>query len=128
MGQNPRQFNFADKHDIVKGKERLQRISGMAFIEIVALLVVATVLITVIMSIGRPVAEMLADKSRYKFKALDCEAEERLIKRIEFLEEELRQTKTQVAELKNSTDFAVKMFESGSHVIKQIETTPQEKD
>lgn len=93
----------------------------MVFIEVVALLVVATVLITVIVSVGRPVAEMLADKSRYKFKQLDSEAEERLIKRIEFLEEELRQTKNQLAELKNSTDFAVKMIESKSETIKQIE-------
>ena len=86
----------------------------MVFIEVVALLVVASVLITVFMSIGRPVAEMLADKSRYKFKAIDCEAEQRLIKRIEFLEEELRQAKTQIAELKNTTDFAVKLIEAKS--------------
>lgn len=94
----------------------------MAFIEIVALLVVASVLITVFMSVGRPVAEMLADKSRYKFKPLDCEAEERLIKRIEFLEEEMRQTKSQMLELKNSTDFAVKMIEDKGEVeLKKLE-------
>lgn len=97
----------------------------MAFIEVVALLVVASVLITVIMSVGRPVAEMLADKSRFKFKPLDTEAEQRLIKRIEFLEEELRQTKSQVAELKNTTDFAVKMIESQGESLKQIEEKPE---
>ncbi len=86
----------------------------MAFLEVVALLVVASVIITVFMSVGRPVAEMLADKSRYKFKPLDSEAEERLIKRIEFLEEELRQTKSQIVELKNTTDFAVKLIEAKS--------------
>ncbi len=94
----------------------------MAFLEVVALLVVASVIITVFMSVGRPVAEMLADKSRYKFKPLDSEAEERLIKRIEFLEEELRQTKTQIVELKNTTDFAVKLIEAkGEPELKRLE-------
>ena len=94
----------------------------MAFIEVVALLVVASVLITVFMSVGRPVAEMLADKSRYKFKPIDSEAEQRLIKRIEFLEEELRQAKTQIAELKNSTEFAVKLIEAKAEPeIKKLE-------
>ena len=84
----------------------------MAFFEIVALLVVASVLITGVMSVGRPVAEMLADKTRYKFKALDSQAEERLVKRVEALEEELRQTRKQLSEVKESTEFAVKMIES----------------
>jgi hypothetical protein len=84
----------------------------MVFIEVVGLLVVATVLITVVMSIGRPVAEMLADKSRYKFKPLDSEAEARLIKRLEAVEEELRQTQKRLTEVKDSTEFAVKMLES----------------
>lgn len=94
----------------------------MAFIEVVALLVVASVLITVFMSVGRPVAEMLADKSRYKFKPLDSEAEERLIKRIEFLEEEMRQTKGQMLELKNSTDFTIKLIEEKGDIdMKKLE-------
>ncbi len=83
----------------------------MVFIEIVALLIVATVLITVITAVGKPVAEMLADKSRYKFKGLDSEAEARLLKRIESLEEELRQTRTCLDDLKQTSDFAVKMLE-----------------
>jgi hypothetical protein len=83
---------------------------------------VASVIITVFMSVGRPVAEMLADKSRYKFKPIDSEAEERLIKRIEFLEEELRQAKSQIADLKNTTDFAVKLIEAkGKPELKKIE-------
>ena len=83
----------------------------MAFIEIVALLVVAIVLITVVMSVGRPVAELLADKSRYKLQGLDSQAEERLVKRVEALEEELRQTRKQLFEMKDTTEFAVKMIE-----------------
>ncbi len=94
----------------------------MQFIEVVALLVVASVLITVIMSVGRPVAEMLADKTRFKYKALDCEAEERLVKRIEALEEELRQTKKQVESVKEAADFAVKMVEDKTETIKIAES------
>jgi hypothetical protein len=84
----------------------------MAVFEIAALLVVGAVLITVVMSIGRPVAELLAEKSRYKFKAMDSQAEERLSARLESLEEEMRQTRKQLAEIKDSTEFAVKMIES----------------
>ena len=84
----------------------------MAFIEVVVLLVVASVLITVFMSVGRPVSEMLADKARYKFKGLDSQAEERLVRRLEALEEELRQTRKQLAEVKDTTEFAVRMIES----------------
>lgn len=89
----------------------------MAFIEVVALLVVASVLITVIMSIGRPVAEMLAEKSRYKFKGLDCEAEARLTKRVESLEEELRQLNKKFSELKDSSEFALKLIESKPEIL-----------
>jgi len=84
----------------------------MAFIEVVALLVVASVLITVFMAVGRPVAELLADKTRYKLNAIGSEAEARLLQRVEALEEELRQTKKQLAEIKDSTEFAVRMIES----------------
>jgi len=84
----------------------------MAFVEIVALLVVASVLITVFVSVGRPVSELMADKARYKFKGLDSQAEERLIQRLEALEEEVRQTRKQLAELKDATEFAVKMIET----------------
>ena len=93
----------------------------MVFIEVVALLVVASVLITVFLSVGRPVAEMLADKSRYKYKGLDSEAEKRLIQRIEALEEELRQTNKKLADVKDASDFAVKMIECKPDSPKQIE-------
>jgi hypothetical protein len=81
----------------------------MVFLEIVALLVVATVLITAIISIGRPTAEIMAQKTHFKFKGIDSEAESRLLKRIEGLEEELRQTKSQLSELKESYDFNSKI-------------------
>lgn len=81
----------------------------MLFIEIVALLVVATVLITAIIAIGRPIAEIMAQKAHYKFKGIDSEAEVKLTKRIEGLEEELRSTKSQLNELKESVEFSNKM-------------------
>lgn len=77
----------------------------MLFFEIVALLVVAVVLMTVVISIGRPVAMLLAEKAHFKYKGLDSEAEARLITRIEGLEEELRQTRNQLVELKDSVEF-----------------------
>jgi len=90
----------------------------MAFIEVVALLVVASVLITVIMSIGRPVAEMLAERSRYKFKGMDSEAEAKLLKRVEALEEELRQVNKKLSDLKDSSEFALKLIENKPEVLK----------
>lgn len=81
----------------------------MVFLEIVALLVVATVLITAIISIGRPVAELMAQKAQFKYKGIDSEAESRLLKRIEGLEEDLRQTKSQISELRESYDFNSKI-------------------
>jgi len=78
----------------------------MVFLEIVALLVVATVLITAIIAIGRPIAQLMAEKAHFKFKGIDSEAESRLLKRLEGLEEELRQTKSQLIELKDSVDFS----------------------
>lgn len=98
----------------------------MVFIEVVALLVIASVLITVFLSVGRPVAEMLADKSRYKYKGLDSEAEQRLTERIEALEEELRQTNKKLADVKDSSDFAVKMIESKQD--KLIDARPERHD
>ncbi|MBX9721085.1 MAG: hypothetical protein K2X81_06815 [Candidatus Obscuribacterales bacterium] len=94
----------------------------MAFIEIVALLVVASVLITVFTSVGRPVAELLAEKARFKYKGLDSEAEQRLTARIEALEEELRQTKKQFDSVKEAAEFAVKMVEDKSHESIAIES------
>lgn len=95
----------------------------MVLFDIVALLVVASVLITVFMAVGRPVAELLADKSRYKFKGLDSEAEEKLVRRLDALEEEVRQTRKQLAEVKESSEFGLKMIESKIDV-KRIEKSP----
>lgn len=94
----------------------------MVFLEVVALLVVASVLITVIISVGKPVAEMLADKSRFKFKALDSQAEARLVARIEALEEELRQTNKRLADVKDASDFAVKMIENRAESLEIAES------
>ncbi|MBX9685162.1 MAG: hypothetical protein K2X27_00595 [Candidatus Obscuribacterales bacterium] len=86
----------------------------MILIEIIVLLVVASVLVTIITAVGRPVAETLALKTRYKIKEIDSAAESRLLKRIEGLEEELRQTQGELRELKSSTEFSLKMLEDSS--------------
>lgn len=83
----------------------------LAVVEIIVLMVVAVVLITTIISVGRPVAEMLAGKMRFKYDALGSEAEQKLRARVTALEEEVRQVRQQMGELKATADFAVKLME-----------------
>lgn len=94
----------------------------MLFIEIVLLLVVASVLITALFSVGRPMAEIMAEKTRFKFKGLDSEAEARLLKRIEAIEEELRQTNQRLIEIKDSAEFLGKIDTTSALETSNAET------
>ncbi len=97
----------------------------MIVIDVLVILVVAIVLITAVVSMGGPVAHMLASKTRYKYDALGSEAEVLLKKRLANLEEEVRQLRQQLLEVKDSTDFAVKMLEeSGADTTRRISSAP----
>ncbi len=80
----------------------------MVFIEVISLLVISTILVTVIQVVGRNYLEKYA---RSQTKALSSDNEQKLTKRIEALEEELRQTNQRLLELKDTTEFAVKLIE-----------------
>lgn len=86
----------------------------MVIFEIVALLVIAVVLITAVQAIGRPMAELLTQKTIFQYKQLGSEAEVRLNKRVADLEEELRAVRRQLEELKSTTDFTLKLVDSKS--------------
>ena len=99
----------------------------MLFLEIVALLVVAVVLITAIIAIGSPVARIMAEKAHFKLGGLDSEAESRLLKRIEGLEQELRDTKNQVAELKDGIEFGNRIEANPQSTYETISNSQTEK-
>lgn len=83
----------------------------MLVVEILGVLVVAIVLITTIIAVGAPVATMLANKTKYKYDALGTEAEVKLKERISSLEEEVRDLRKQLLEVKDASDFAVRLLE-----------------
>lgn len=84
----------------------------MLLLDLILVLVVAVVLITTVISIGAPVANMLANKAKFKFDALGSEAEQVLKKRVASLEEEVRELRGQINEVREAADFAVRMIES----------------
>ena len=80
----------------------------MVFIEVISLLVISTILVTVIQVVGKSYLEKYAQSQT---KTLSSDNEHKLTKRIEALEEELRQTNQRLLELKDTTEFAVKLIE-----------------
>lgn len=80
----------------------------MVFIEVISLLVISTILVTVIQVVGKNFLEKYAQT---QVKSLSSDNELKLTKRIEALEEELRQTNQRLLELKDTTEFAVKLIE-----------------
>jgi outer membrane murein-binding lipoprotein Lpp len=79
--------------------------------EVLAFLIGAVVIITTLIAVGAPVAQMLATKTKYKYDALGSEAETLLKKRVSDLEEEVRQLRTQLLEVKDATDFTSRMLQ-----------------
>ena len=87
----------------------------MLVVEVLGLLVVAIVLVVTVKAVGAPAAEILASKTRYKYDALGSEAEVKLKKRLESLEEEVRQLHKQLGEVKDTSEFAVRLLEEAGH-------------
>lgn len=92
----------------------------MLLIEILGVLVVAIVLITTVIAVGGPVATMLANKTKYKYDALGTEAEVKLRERLSSLEEEVRDLRKQLLEVKDASDFAVRLLEQSGVDTKEI--------
>lgn len=92
----------------------------MLVIEILGVLVVAIVLITTVIAVGGPVATMLANKTKYKYDALGTEAEVKLRERLSSLEEEVRDLRKQLLEVKDASDFAVRLLEKSGVDTKAI--------
>lgn len=99
----------------------------MLVLEVLGILVGAVVLITVIISVGGPVATMLANKTRYKYDALGTESEVKLRKRLDSLEEEMRDLRKQLADVRETSDFAMRLLEDSGVDIKQIEDQEKKK-
>lgn len=100
----------------------------MVILEVLGVLVVAVVVITALVSICGPVASILASKTRFKYDSLGSEAEVLLKKRVADLEEEVRQLRHQLLEVKETTEFAVKMIEqSGADKSLRLVSTSDKK-
>lgn len=99
----------------------------MLVIEILGVLVVAIVLITTVIAVGGPVATMLANKTKYKYDALGTEAEVKLRERLSSLEEEVRDLRKQLLEVKDVSDFTVNFLEKSGVDIKELGTSIEER-
>ncbi|MBY0547147.1 MAG: hypothetical protein K2W95_07625 [Candidatus Obscuribacterales bacterium] len=99
----------------------------MLIIEILGVLVVAIVLITTVIAVGGPVATMLANKTKYKYDALGTEAEVKLRERLSSLEEEVRDLRRQLLDVKDASDFAVRLLEKSGIDTREISTSTDER-
>lgn len=86
----------------------------MIAFEIMFLIMASLVAIVTIAAVGRPLAEAYSEKLKQRYKELGPEQERQLTARIASLEEEVRELKSQIKGITDSTEFAVKMIESRS--------------
>jgi|SRR5271163_738228 len=84
----------------------------MIAVEVLVALMVISVVIFGIAKIGTPIAEAFADRLKLKFQELGPEEEHEMKARIGALEEEVRGLKQQVANIQETTDFAVKTLQA----------------
>ena len=83
----------------------------MIAVEFLLLLLVAAAIFAAIAKIGAPIAEAFANRLKLKFQELAPEEERILKARMAALEEEVRLLKDQVADVRQATEFAVKLLE-----------------
>lgn len=83
----------------------------MAF-EIAFLLFIGILAVVGTVAIGRPMVTAYLEKTRYKYRELGSEAEQRLDQRVKFLESEVTELKRQVASLQETSDFLSKEQET----------------
>lgn len=101
----------------------------MIFLEFSAIIIVAVILITVVISIGKPVAETLAQRTIFKYKELDSESAVKFQMRLSAVETELMQVRKQLEDLRAVTDFNTELLEtSGLAGSNKIELTSRQEE
>ncbi|PWT95928.1 MAG: hypothetical protein C5B53_10620 [Candidatus Melainabacteria bacterium] len=83
----------------------------MIAFEVALVFTFALVGIVTIAAVGRPLAEAYAEKLKTRYKAIGSEEASSLKLRVESLENELRELKSQLRNVQDSTDFVVKLIE-----------------
>jgi hypothetical protein len=91
--------------------------------EVAFLFIAGLVAIVTIAAMGRPLAEAYAEKLKTKYRAIGSEQASSLQLRLESLENEVRDLKSQLKNVQESTEFAVKLIEKGD--VKTLKKLPE---
>lgn len=100
----------------------------MIAFEMAFLMVLGVITVVTIAAVGRPMAEVYAEKVKFKYKELGSETEVQLKERVTALEQELADLKKQVTSFQDTADFAVKLLERSGVDIKLVENKEQTQD
>jgi hypothetical protein len=77
--------------------------------------------IVTIAAVARPMAEAYAEKLKTRYKAIGSDEAQALKVKVDALENEVLELKSQVKSVQESTDFAVKLIEGGDpETLKRI--------
>lgn len=87
----------------------------MIAVELLIAILIIGVVLTGIVKVGAPLVDAFSERLKLKFQELEPEEQHQLKARIAFLEEEMRSTKQQLANLQESTDFAIRFLQESGH-------------
>lgn len=84
----------------------------MIVVEVLVAILVAVVVVVGLMKVAGPIADAFADRLKMKFQEIGPEQEREFRSRIDSLEQEVRDLKREMQDMRESMTFAVKIDNS----------------